>query len=308
MPCIMAGHGARRLAAPQERINVTKHKLEFDEIGYWSEIKLEIVKKYAQAYSTILAKQPGLTHYYIDGFAGPGFQLSKTTGTWVPGSPLNALNVKPPFKHHFLIDLDGGRLSRLKETIGDRQDVELLEGDCNHVLLNQVLPRVRYEDYRRALCLLDPYGLDLDWQVIAEAGRLRTIDLFLNFPIMDINRNALWTKPDQVSPARAAGMTRLWGGDSWKQAAYHKSAQENLFGESKLEKAPNEAVVEAFRERLRNVAELSNVPKPIPMRNSMNADVYYLFFASAKDVANKIVGEIFDQYRDHGRKPAGGTA
>jgi hypothetical protein len=28
---------------------------EFDEIGYWSEVKLEIIKKYAAAYSTILA-------------------------------------------------------------------------------------------------------------------------------------------------------------------------------------------------------------------------------------------------------------
>ena len=33
------------------------------------------------------------------------------------------------------------------------------KGDCNHILLRQVLPRARYEDYRRALCLLDPYGL-----------------------------------------------------------------------------------------------------------------------------------------------------
>jgi len=28
--------------------------LKFDEIGYWSELKLDIVRKYAAAYSTIL--------------------------------------------------------------------------------------------------------------------------------------------------------------------------------------------------------------------------------------------------------------
>lgn len=27
----------------------------FDEIGYWSEIKLDIIREYAQAYSTILS-------------------------------------------------------------------------------------------------------------------------------------------------------------------------------------------------------------------------------------------------------------
>ena len=31
----------------------------FDEIGYWSEIKLDIVKEYAQAYSKILATTRG---------------------------------------------------------------------------------------------------------------------------------------------------------------------------------------------------------------------------------------------------------
>ncbi len=34
--------------------------LQFDEIGYWSEVKLDIVKKYAKAYSTIVAKQQSI--------------------------------------------------------------------------------------------------------------------------------------------------------------------------------------------------------------------------------------------------------
>lgn len=28
----------------------------YDEVGYWSELKLDIVRKYAQAYSTVLSK------------------------------------------------------------------------------------------------------------------------------------------------------------------------------------------------------------------------------------------------------------
>jgi hypothetical protein len=49
-------------------------RLKFDEIGYWSEIKLDIVKDYASAYSRILAAQtkPALHHVYIDAFAGAG--------------------------------------------------------------------------------------------------------------------------------------------------------------------------------------------------------------------------------------------
>jgi three-Cys-motif partner protein len=44
----------------------------FDRIGYWSEVKLEIVDKYAAAYSTILSAQQRFHHVYVDGFAGAG--------------------------------------------------------------------------------------------------------------------------------------------------------------------------------------------------------------------------------------------
>lgn len=48
-------------------------QVQFDEIGYWSEVKLEIVRKYAAAYTRILATQPSIRgHLYIDGFAGAG--------------------------------------------------------------------------------------------------------------------------------------------------------------------------------------------------------------------------------------------
>ncbi len=44
--------------------------LEYDEIGYWSEIKLEIIKEYASAYSKILSsrRNPSFYHIYIDSF------------------------------------------------------------------------------------------------------------------------------------------------------------------------------------------------------------------------------------------------
>ena len=36
---------------------------------------------------------------------------------------------------------------------------------------------------------------------------------------------------------------------------------------------------------------------PLPMKNKKNAVVYYLFFASQKPVAQKIITAIFDKYR-----------
>ena len=77
-----------------------------DEIGGWTEIKLEIIKKYATAYSTIMNKQVKFKHTYIDGFCGPGQHLTKSDKRIVSGSPKNALEVRPAFKEYFFIDLN----------------------------------------------------------------------------------------------------------------------------------------------------------------------------------------------------------
>ena len=122
------------------------------EIGYWSEIKLEIIKEYAKAYSIILSKQSYLQHIYIDAFAGAGIHISKTSREIVAGSPLNALYVEPPFKELHLIDLDGKKASFLAELTKDFSNVNVYQGDCNKILLEDIFPKVRYEDYRRGLC------------------------------------------------------------------------------------------------------------------------------------------------------------
>jgi three-Cys-motif partner protein len=273
-------------------------QLQFDQIGYWSEIKLDILREYASAYSRILAAQdnPPLHHVYIDAFAGAGAHFSKATGEFVPGSPLNAFVVQPPFREYHLIDVDAARVDSLRRLTGRRKDVHVYEGDCNEILLKDVFPRVQYKDYRRGLCVLDPYGLHLDWRVEERAGRLKSIDLFLNFPVMDMNRNVLWRKPERVDAAQVARMNSYWGDESWRGIAYRTDT--TLFEEP--EKQSIEAIAEAFRKRLRDVAGFARVPPPLPMKNSTGAIVYYLFFASQKNTAEHIVLDIFKKHSTRG--------
>ncbi len=154
--------------------------VKLDEIGYWSEVKLDIIKEYAKAYSIIMNAQRNIQKYlYIDGFAGAGEHISKRTKEYLPGSPLNA----------------------------------------------------------------------------------------------------------------------FWGDDSWRNVAYTKT--KGLFYDFK-EKTSIEPVVKAYQDRLKKVASFAYVPDPIPMRNSMGAIVYYLFFASPKKTGAKIVKDIFDKYKNRG--------
>ncbi len=267
--------------------------LEFDEIGVWSEIKLEIIREYAKAYSTILsAQKASFSHVYIDAFAGAGQHISRSTHELVPGSPLNALNVTPPFDESYLIDIEAHKIDNLRELIGNRGDVHLFQGDCNVVLLRDVFPHVRFKDYRRGLCVLDPYGLHLEWKAIFTAGQMKTIDIFLNFPVQDMNRNVFWRNPDKVSDTQIQRMNLFWGDDSWRNVAYQAN---NLFRIP--EKEPNDVIAEAFRKRLSEVAGFRYVPEPLPMQNSIGAIVYYLFFASHNATAEKIARHIFSKYR-----------
>lgn len=272
---------------------------EPDRIGYWSELKLEIIRSYASAYSRILAAQPGLRHAYIDAFAGGGQHLRKKTLEPVAGSPVNALAVRPPFKEYHFIDLDGLKADALRQLAHGRSDVDVYEEDCNVVLLNKVFPRLQYRLRARGLCLLDPYDLDLDWNVVATAGRMQTIEIFLNFMVMDMNMNVLWKNPDKVSPQQIERMDRFWGDESWRSAAYREES--DLFG-TFAAKSPNDDVAQAYRERLRTVGGFANVAEPLPMRNDQGAVVYYLFFASPNPTGLKIVNDIFGKYRERGRK------
>lgn len=271
---------------------------EFDEVGYWSQIKLDFVKKYAAAYSRIMAaqKQPSFEPVYIDAIASAGVHLSRGSRTFIPGSPVNILLITPGFYRYYLIDIRAEKTSALRQMVADNPKVSIIPGDCNEALLNKVFPHVQWNQYRRGLCLLDPYGLHLDWKVIEAAGKLRTLDVVLSFPVADVAGQALWRSQAELNRADLEQLSRYWGDDSWKSVPY-KSPKDSS---GRSTKADMETIAAAFRARLQSAAGFKHVPEPLPMRGVKGALSYYLFFASQKPLADEIVTEIFDTYRTRG--------
>ena len=84
-----------------------------DDVGFWSEIKLDILAKYWPAYTRIVKKR--FYTLYIDAFAGSGTHVSRTTGDFIRGSPARALDVKPPFDEYHFVDLDAAKVTSLEE-------------------------------------------------------------------------------------------------------------------------------------------------------------------------------------------------
>jgi three-Cys-motif partner protein len=206
------------------------------------------------------------------------------------------VKITPPFDGFYFIDMNANKTAYLEKVRAGRSDIQIHTGDTNPYL-KALIPTIRYDQYKRALVLLDPYGLHLDWEVMQLAGQSKTIDMFLNFPIMDMNRNALSREQGKGTKDGIERMNRFWGDESWRDIAYAESKQQSLFASPDIEKQKNDTIAAAFRERLRKVAGFEFVPQPMPMKNKNNATLYYLFFASAKPIAGKIIEDIFKKYR-----------
>lgn len=172
--------------------------------------------------------------------------------------------------------------------------------DCNEILLKRIFPLVSFEARQRALCLLDPYNIDLAWEIVAAAGKSRAIEIFLNFMVMDMNMNVLLKDATKADPKQVARMNRFWGDASWQQAAYETSPQQGLFGDPDIVKVEdaNQKIAEAYRQRLLKVAGFKYAPIPLAFKNKLGRTIYYLFFASPNQTGHKIVEDIFRKYRN----------
>lgn len=268
----------------------------FDQLGDWSQIKHEILEKYAHAYTTVIARQPAVRRtLYIDAFAGIGYAIDRDTGHQLEGSAVRAMNVHPPFNELHFVEEDAAKAHVLRHVTGADPRVTVHHGNGIDIVGSQLLARCRYEDYHRALCLLDPYDLSVPWGLMQRLGAMRSVEIFYTFMIMDANRNVLWSRQlDRVPPAQLRRMDLVWGDRSWREAFY--AEEPDLFG-PRRRKLPNADIAEAFRARLRDLAGFKFVPQPIAMKNSIGATVYYLFFAGHNETGARIVSDVFNGYR-----------
>jgi three-Cys-motif partner protein len=141
---------------------------------------------------------------------------------------VRALRAFPGFSEYHFIDIDLKRAAALSQLAVGRSDVHVYSEDGNKVIREEILPRLSYESHRRGVVLLDPYGLVLELDVVHSLGQSRTTDVIINFPTMDVNRNALRRKASDFSDIGTQRMTRWWGDESWREDFYKLSPQMGL--------------------------------------------------------------------------------
>jgi three-Cys-motif partner protein len=281
--------------------------------GSWTLMKLEKLKKYLRAYTTIMSG----TRYrfgYIDAFAGTGYiknslddsllfpdLLSGDGMEYRSGSARIALDVSPGFQKYIFIEKSierCGELEQLKQEYPEKQEkIEIVHSDCNAHLLD----RCHYYNWKenRAVLFLDPFGMQVGWETIEAIASTRAIDLWYLFPIgMGVNR--LLSKDGKISEAFVSRLDWIFGTHEWKDFFYHVDTELGLFGdEIVMYKDANFARIKDFIEgRLRRV--FPEVAKnPLLLRNSRNSPLFLFCFAAGNprgaELAVKIAQDILKE-------------
>ena len=270
-----------------------------DRIGPWSEDKLRLLSKYLDAYTNIMQGQSWCRngYHYIDAFAGTGRPRARDEERYIDGSPRVALTIQHPFKSYTFIEKTPWRVQRLRELQDEFQDrdIRIREGDCNHIIISEITPRIRYERFNRGLIFLDPFGMDIEWSTIERIAETRALEIFMNLPVMALNRTALPNDPSALTETQIERMNRFWGSSEWRDDIYQEVP--TLFGpvEVKIRRTTGQRIGRLFKRRLQEV--FGHVTDPLVMTNSRNAPLYCLILAGHNQTGVRIVEQIFQRYK-----------
>jgi len=288
--------------------------------GGWTQRKLEVLKKYLQAYTTIFKRNPRARSYsisYVDAFAGTGTlrrpalggllkflpELESNEEEFRKGSVLRALEVEPHFDGYVFIENDATKckeLEAISAEFSDRRNVRILNEDANTALLKwcKKLDASR----ERAVVFLDPFGASVEWEVIAALGQTQAVDLWVLFPYFAINR--MLPRRRKPPKAWADRLTSIFGTDEWESSFYTTTAFKSLLDSSRVESvrrsADHRAILDFFVTRLRQ--EFVGVSRQFPLHNSKGSLLFILFFAAGNKhgakvglkIANDIIGKSID--------------
>ncbi|MDE6966277.1 MAG: three-Cys-motif partner protein TcmP, partial [Clostridiales bacterium] len=173
--------------------------------------------------------------------------------------------------------------------------VTFITGDAN-IELKSLLSKLTV--YQRGVMFLDPYAMELNWDVLESAKQSGILDIWYLFPLNALTRNLF--KKLNMPEATKEKVTRILGTDSWEKELYHQSAQLSFFDDEPLERVNFDGLVDFVKDRLKsNFPYVS--PKSRMLKNSNNSPMFILFFimtnASNKAIGlgSKVVSDIFDK-------------
>ncbi len=265
--------------------------------GSWTEQKLQAFEKYVNAYLTIMLNQRRKfngwpqTIIYIDGFAGCGdrfFTKDQDTLSFselnideseikvYKGSAERVVKLDKKFDEYYFIDTDENALNKLKTKIEPHFDEKskyvFWQKDINAAL-------IEFSNYldnsKVALILLDPFGMQLNWESIEKLKNKR-VDVWILLP-SGVIINRLLDRQGNLKNINKLesffGITR----DEIQKEFYESKKENTLFGEIEINhKVHNaiEKIAELYIKRLKTIWDYVT-EKPLVLYNNRNVPIYH---------------------------------
>lgn len=288
--------------------------------GKWTQEKLDAFEKYVNAYLTIMNKHRDKNNWkliYFDGFAGSGsrgdIKPEESTlltelfdKTYLKQEELDVyksaaervLNIKQRgFDYYYFIDKDEKSSQNLKELLGpfnENKKLEFRNSDANEQI-EKLADALHKDSSYASLVLLDPFGMQVNWDSIETLKETRT-DLWILIPTGVIVNRLLDRKGELTHIDK---LTSFFGKDEefLRNYFYSKRQEITLFGEEEIiekVKKPIERITELYIEQLKTIYKFVT-SKPLVLYNSRDTPIFHFACASNNETALKIAKDIIYQ-------------
>lgn len=292
--------------------------------GSWTEQKLDTFESYVKAYLTIMNAHRDKYNWkliYFDGFAGSGTrseeekqdevyrvtelfgedQIEKQELALYQGAAERVVRLENQmngFDFYYFIDKFPENCEKLKQKLSKYQTKGIQQyraGDANDIAL-QLADSQKKNSKLKCLCLLDPFGMSINWKTI-EALAGPGIDLWILLPSGVIVNRLLKKNGELLHPRKLEnffGMSK----EEIHEWFYKKDEQPSLFedfADSFVKKNHAiELIAKLYCKRLgklfRYVTE-----KPLLMTNNHNVPIFHFVCASNNQTAVNIAQQIIDK-------------
>lgn len=219
--------------------------------GNWTVKKLDAFAKYVGAYLTIMKKHPYWKTIYFDGFAGSGDRKVKCDTSLYKQLMLNEEEIetykgaaervltlpnKLVFDFYYFIDTNIESLKRLEQKLNhiqkEQELIQYCSGDCNQYLLELANAMKKNPKSYASLVLLDPFGMQINWESIANLTDTRT-DIWILVPTGVIVNRLLDRNGNLKHSVKLQSFFGL-SEEEIRAYFYTKETVNTLFGEQEL--------------------------------------------------------------------------
>ena len=255
--------------------------------GAWTEIKLDILRKYLEFYTKALSKQ-GFELLYIDAFAGTGSRTEIVPSVPIlgqeekkislDGSARIALNIEPKFHRYLFIETNSKRIKELEKIRAEFRNtyIKIENADANKVITELASKPIWYNNKFRGVIFIDPYGMEVSWETLNAIVTTESFDVWYLFPISGVCRQAARDNK-KMEEYKKEALDKLFGTREWENAFYVKTTKRGLFEttENTVRKLTIKQMEEWVSNRLKTIFTHVSAPVVLP---ATGAQLYSLYF------------------------------